>query len=126
MVVCKKLENVILVAIEVVGTSLVVSVGGTGVRSMLGNTTVGLLTDTGATVGERTMDDIGIVVGRDDVSFDRIGAVVVSNKDGEVAVGTAGGVIVGKLGAARSHWKASQDLLSTAIHLNHGSTTLRH
>jgi hypothetical protein len=113
-------ENVVLTAVEVVGTSLVVAVGVTGVGpSMLGTTIVGLLNVAGATFGATTMDVIGMVVGKDVVSFDRIGAA-----------GTAGGITVGTLGAAgdaiASHWKVGHDLLSTAIHRSHGSTTLRH
>jgi hypothetical protein len=122
MVMEHKLESVVLTAAEVVGTSLVVAVGETGAGpSMLGTTMVGLFTVAGATVGATTMDVIGTLVG-DVVSFDR--------NDGGVAVGAAGGMIVGTLGAAgdaiASHWKVAHDLLSTAIQRSHGSTTLRH
>ena len=113
-------ENKVLAAIEVVGTSLVVSVGRTGIGpSILGTTIVGLINVNGAKLGAPTMDTIGNVVGVDVVSFDSAGAV-----------GAAGEMSVGALGAAgdsiASHWKVAHDLPSTAMQRSHGSTTFRH
>lgn len=132
-------EIVVAAAIEVAGTSLVVSGDATGVEPpILGTVMVGLFTVVGASplIGVSTINTCGIDVGEVVASFGSIGALG-TTITGVVSVGTMGDMIVGTLGWSTdtgaaagdvivSHWNAVQDLLSTAIQLNHGSTTSRH
>ena len=132
-----KVDNVTVVAaIEVVGTSLVITGDVTGVGPPILGTATGTmgLDGTVPLVGVTTMESNGTDVGKVVVSFD---GTVGTTITGTGTVGTAGGTIVGTLGwstddgatageANVSHWKVAHVFVSAVIQFNHGSTTSRH